>query len=290
LFHALNFAAATNIAPQITIPLIYDISFERFPEVHPRERVEWLRSQLTQVNRHPYINTISEFSANEISEYYNYPRERIVVTYPGINPLYENVYNNSDQEFAALRLQRDSFFLMVGTLEPRKNHRILFEAYLSLPPLVRKNYPLVLVGASGWGDVINKEARRLFDEGSLRLLGYTGEQDLRALYRNARALLFPSVYEGFGMPAVEAMASGLPLILSDIPVLREVCGAHAQFVPPTESDAWAAALEASISGPGRDEGSEEAMEFAKRYSWERTATRTLEMYSAVTDGERSSAG
>lgn len=280
LFHAMNFMPPVETAVPV-LPLIHDVSHERFPETHPAERTAWLRRRLARIGRYPLVNTVSDFSADEISEFYGYPRERIRVTRPGVNPAFRLPVPEAAREgVSRLGLEEGRFFLSVGTMEPRKNHATLFSAYAKLDPATRRHFPLVQVGQPGWGRSEPAHLDRLVAEGSVRILGYADEATLHALYASARALLFPTLYEGFGIPVAEAMATGLPAVVSDIPVMHEVTGGAAEFVPPMDAEGWAEAIrraadESDVSRSGRRTAARTASE---AFTWEETARLTAAIY------------
>lgn len=280
LFHAMNFMppAETGIP---ALPLVHDISHERFPDAHPAERRRWLCRRLAHLDRYPLVNTVSDFSADEIAGFYGYPRERIRVTHPGVNPLFRGpAPASTGATLERLGLRPGGFFLSVGTMEPRKNHAMLFAAYALLDADIRKRFPLVHVGQPGWGKGEPQHLAALAAEGSLRMLGYADEATLHGLYASARALLFPTLYEGFGIPVAEAMASGLPAIVSDIPVMREVTGGMADFVAPRDADGWAQAIAGAsgASGSELDGRRAAARRASERFDWAETARATAAIY------------
>ncbi len=280
LFHALNFMppAATKIP---CIPLVYDLSHVRFPETHPKERIEWLNQRLAKLHDYPLINTISDFSADEISEVYNYPRRHIRITSPGISAsFFQKAIAPLQLKIDGRVLQPGQYMLTVGTLEPRKNHRTLLEAYGQLRADERADFPLVIVGHYGWGQNDVQRAVKLREEGSLIIADYLPESLLLVLYANAAAFLFPSLYEGFGMPVVEAMACGTPVIASDIPVLREVGGDTIAFVETLRAEAWCEAIRKMINMPpiARAAITDAARTQAQIYTWQNNAAATRAMY------------
>ena len=183
------------------------------------------------------------------------------------------------------------FALHVGTIEPRKNVTTLLAAWTRLRTRMPNAPPLVLCGKLGWRqESIEHALARAVAEGWLRWLGYAPDRTLRALYHRAAAVVCPSVYEGFGLPLVEAMAVGAPLVCSDIPVFREVAGDAAVFVPADDDEAWARAVADVLSAPDR------ARELAARgsarvraFSWRNTADRTLAVWSAAATAGRRAA-
>ena len=141
--------------------------------------------------------------------------------------------------------------------------------------------PLVLCGKLGWRhEAIEGVMARAADEGWLLRLGYAPDETLRALYDRAALLVSPSVYEGFGLPLVEAMAAGTPIVCSDIPVFREVAGDAASFVPSVDADTWARAVAEVLSDPDRASGlAARGSARVREFSWRRTAERTLAAWS-----------
>lgn len=278
VFHALNYAPPTRM-PGPVLPMIYDLSFERLPHTHPAERVAWLTSQLKFIGECPFVNALSHFTAAEIADVYGYPLERIVVTYPGVDArMYHAPQQAALEEVRALGLADRSFFLAVGTIEPRKNHKVLIEAYTGLPAKLRQRVPLVIVGASGWGRLELPGQEELVRDGSVRFLGYAGEDLVHALYCRARALLYPSHYEGFGLPVIEALACGLQPIVSDIPIMHEVAGGAGIYVDPDDAGAWRVMLTEVAESDERFHGTENLVERSGRFTWKSTARETIALY------------
>ncbi len=181
----------------------------------------------------------------------------------------------------------ERFVLHVGTIEPRKNVAILLSAWPRLRAVMPDAPPLVLCGKLGWQHAsIEDDLARASAEGWLICLGYAPDEVVRCLYVRADAVVCPSVYEGFGLPLVEAMAAGAPLVCSDIPVFREVAADAALFVPTHDDAEWAAALARVLSDPEtarnlRTRGTARSRDF----NWRRTADRTLAVWSNVAAAE-----
>ncbi|WP_223999942.1 glycosyltransferase family 1 protein [Aureimonas sp. SA4125] len=236
---------------------------------------------MRSIGNFPILNTVSEFSAGEISEFYGIERARIRVTYPGVSPLFTPDGDAGDSALLArLGLSQNRFFIVVGTLEPRKNLRTILDGFRRLPRDVRIGHPLVISGPAGWGRDGMSEAGKLLEEGSLKVIGYQSERHLAALYRNSRTLLFGAIYEGFGLPTIEALASGKRPILSDIAVMREVAGDSADYVAALDAEAWAASLLAAVHDSGAEDGKFTAAsrERSRRFCWDANVAGTLACY------------
>jgi alpha-1,3-rhamnosyl/mannosyltransferase len=182
----------------------------------------------------------------------------------------------------ALGLPPD-YLLYVGTIEPRKNVLTLLRAYCDLPEGLRRRCPLILAGGWGWrsADVADYLRTDAADRG-VRHIGYTDDGHLPGLYAGARALVYPSLYEGFGLPPLEMLACGGAVLSSTAGALCEVLGGHAHFVEPLDTDGWRAALERAI----RDDDWIAALrrggnKHAARFRWERCAAETVAVYRSL---------
>jgi glycosyltransferase involved in cell wall biosynthesis len=232
--------------------------------------------------RAQYVITISRTTALDLERKLRIPPEKISVIPPGVAPQFgprgpEETRTRTANTWGIVK----PYLLFVGTLEPRKNLVTLLKAYALLPPAVRKRWILVAAGAEGWKtSSIRAAAEPLEAEGQVRFLGYVPDAELPWLYAGATALVFPSRYEGFGMPVIEAMASGLPVLASDIPVTREVAGDAALFVPPLDAQGWARAMEQVIQdGRARASLREHGLERAGQYSFDRSAGLFLDIFN-----------
>jgi alpha-1,3-rhamnosyl/mannosyltransferase len=173
-----------------------------------------------------------------------------------------------------------SYFLCVGTLEPRKNVEVALRAHARLPPPLRSRFPLVLVGMHGWlTSRLEHEMKLPAVRGELLTPGYVTDEDLADLYSGACALLYPSIYEGFGLPPLEAMACSAPVIMSNASSLPEVGGAAAVMHDPHNADALNLAMRRMIEDPQfRRDRSAASLQRAAQFSWHRCARETLTVY------------
>ncbi len=271
------------------IPLIHDVSMQRFPDTHPPERVRAFERWWPAILRCPVVNTVSAFSREEIAAVLGYPRERIVVTHPGVEPFFFETDAEAEQSaLAPLDLGTRRVILLVGTQEPRKNIAVALAAFAALPPALRAGALLVVAGGHGWGNLaVPPEAEALIRAGEIRFTGYVSRLQLRALYRRAALLAFPSVYEGFGIPAVEALATGTPVAVSAGTSIEEAAGPHGEPIASHDVDGWRNAMGRALAAPAPTEAEREARRaWARRFDWRRTASRSLAMYRAVLDGAK----
>jgi glycosyltransferase involved in cell wall biosynthesis len=171
----------------------------------------------------------------------------------------------------------------VGTLEPRKNLSAVLLAYMQLPADIRKHYPLVLVGMKGWHtSSLEKQMAPLVAAGEIRQLGYLEREDLAAIIAGALTLVYPSIYEGFGLPPLEAMTCGVPVIASNVSSLPEVVGDSGLLVNPHDIDDIAKAMETMITAPDiRATSAQKALARSAEFSWDSCVDQTMGIYRQV---------
>ncbi len=264
---------------------IYDVSFLHYPEHHTEaNRVHCLEGTMEGAVRADRIIAISEHTKRDLVEYFNVPDDRIVVTHLAARPAFQprpavearaHVLGNYGLE--------PPYVLSVGTVEPRKNIRLLIDAYCSLPGEIRSRYPLVIAGGKGWlSSDIHQAVVERGAESSVRFLGYVPESDLPWLYCGAACFVYPSLYEGFGLPPLEAMASAVPVVTSNTSSLPEVVGEAGLLIDPKDvADLRSALIRVITDANLRGEMSEKGLKRAARFSWAKTAAETLEVYRSL---------
>ncbi len=257
-----------------TVVTIYDLSFVRYPDRLSTARRLYLQ-RLTgySARRARRVIAISESTARDIETLLGVPRARIDVAVPGVQERFQLL---PAAEVAAFRERQglpERFLLYLGTLEPRKNLTVLLYAYARLPESLRREAPLILVGGKGWGlDELRATIVRLGLEQHVRLEGYAPDDDLPLWYNAATTFVYPSVYEGWGMPVVEALACGTPAIVSATSSLPEAVGDGGLALPPNDIDGWAQALERALTDAGwRAAAAERGLVHAAAFTWEQTA-------------------
>ena len=267
------------------IVTIYDLTFLRFPQTHGA--VEQARlTVLTRLaaQRADHVVTVSAASRSDIVERYGVPPNRVTVAPGAVD---RSLFRPTDDAAcAAFRRQRGlgrDYFLHVGTLHPRKNVPVLIEAFARLRARGRRDHHLVLVGRSdhGAGDVFRTVRARGLDD-VVHHLENVDAADLAATYSGATALVLPSLYEGFGLPALEAMSCGCPVLASQAGALPEVCGDAALFFDPRDPDALSARLESLLDDAAlRQDLTRRGFANCDRFSWERTAALVSGVYHAA---------
>lgn len=265
---------------------ILDLSTYRYPEQHPAARVRFVNNHIQRALKHAdHIITISNLVKNEIIERFNYPKERITVTYLGADQSFRPHTKEEFQHLGqSLQLEYKDYFLFVSSIEPRKNLERLLDAYFEYrADSTVRPLPLIVTGFPGWkSQHMHTRLKEMATQGYVRYLGYVEQDMLPALLAGARALLYPSFYEGFGLPVLEAMQSGTAVMTSKSTAMAEIGGTAVMQIDPNSIDAMAEAL-AKIE---EDATALRAMEHdgldaARHYSWQRCAEQTFAAYQAA---------
>ena len=269
-------------SPVPTVVTIHDMSLTLYPHYHPPRRVLLNRPFVDlAARRADAIITVSESAREDICRIYGVSSERVHVVHEAAARQFHPVVDRDDLRRVKERYGlADRFILYVGTIEPRKNLPMLIEGFARRHKAGDLPHQLVCAGPYGWlsGD-IDERVERLKIGGAIRFPGYVPFEDLPAIYSLAEMFVLPSVYEGFGLPIVEAMASGTPVITSRVGALAEVGGGAVRYVDRLEADALGDAMVAlSRDRAGRDELRARGLARARGFSWERAAMETLAVY------------
>jgi glycosyltransferase involved in cell wall biosynthesis len=273
------------VLPCPSVVTVHDISYRLYPQHFPA-RVRWMLSLLVpfSMRQAKRVITVSHSAKRDILRHYDVPESKIAVTYEAAAPHFRPVERGEAvrQINARYGIDRD-FVLSVGNLHPRKNLRRLVEAYARMPASLRSRYKLVIVGQALWhhSDIY----RAAVDKGvqpDVIFTGYVPDVDLVLLYNAATAFAYPSLYEGFGLPVLEAMACGTPVVTSSVSALPEIAGDAAILVDPHDAPALSSAMATVLSEPELAQGlSTAGLQRARSFSWQRTALETLEIYREV---------
>ncbi|MGQ9584455.1 MAG: glycosyltransferase family 4 protein [Anaerolineae bacterium] len=277
------------VRPRWCLVTVHDMGYLYFPEAHPplaRAYLDWSTRFNCRVATR--ILALSETTRTDLARHYGVPKDKVEVVYPGVREGMRPDLAPAQVEAALHRHGvQQPYYLYVGTLQPRKNLIRLLGAFAEASRVwdgpARQEPRLVLAGKEG-GErkALRREVRRLGLEGRVRFLGYVPDEDLPSLYRGALAFVFPSLYEGFGLPIVEAMACGTPVVCSATSACGEVAGDAGLLVDPLDVDAIAQAL----VRVGSDRTLRESLtllglERARAFSWERAARQVLAVLDAL---------
>jgi alpha-1,3-rhamnosyl/mannosyltransferase len=261
---------------------LHDLTHVHYPHTQPRDRLAAIEQHAGQsVLRAQRILVDSQFIAGEVCKHYGVPAQRVVVAPLGhAARFHPRSAAQLTPRLAALGLQPGKYLLCVGTLEPRKNLQLALHAHERLPAALRARYPLVLAGMAGWkSQQLAEPLQRAIAGGQVRLLGYQSDESLAQLFAGARLLLFPSLYEGFGLPVLEAMASGTPVIATQASALPEVAGEAGHYIDPCDDSGCAAAMTQLIEDHSHWQRLREAgLARAQIYTWQRCAQITAGAY------------
>lgn len=282
------FFTPTHYAPRFsrvpTVVSVMDLSFVHFPHMFKASDLYQLKSWTAySVRKAKKVLTISQASKNDIIKYYHLEPGKVIVTYPGVKKglMTNDKGLNMDKIKRKYGIQGD-YILFVGTLQPRKNVARLIEAFSTL-----KDMPgdpsLVLVGKKGWLYEEILQAPKKFDiEDKVIFLDYVSDEDLPSLYKNAACFVLPSLYEGFGLPVLEAMSYGCPVVTSNVSSLPEVGGDAVFYINPESVEDIANGIKKVLTDTKlRKMLIEKGYKQAKKFSWEKTARETLKLLEEV---------
>ena len=287
LYFEPNFIPLPEIHAKKTVTMVFDLSAVLYPEWHPKERVEVFRREFASgIARSDMVITATQFMKRQIMDNLQVPESKIAVVPIDCN---KQIFGIRDpQEAERFRKQEElpeKYLMFVGNIEPRKNILLLLKAFL-MQGTSGEDLGLVFCGPAGWKNGAVFDFIRQNDlMGRIRLMHYVTEKQLCLLYNRAQALVYPSFYEGFGLPPLEAMSSGCPVIVSDIQVHREVCGDAVLYADPKSPEQMAEAIRRILEEPGlADDLRKKGLEQAAKFSWENTARETLKIFDQVSRG------
>lgn len=283
VLHAPNFVLMPFDGPSVAT--VHDISYLRYPQFHPRERVRFLERHLPPtLERADALIVDSAYVRDELVNVLGVDASKLHVVPLGVDAAYRP---RAAHEVAAVLarhgLAAGHYLLVVATQEPRKNLERLVTAYGALPAATRERLPLVVVGARGWLDAtLAPVVEPLERIGHVRRLGFVVDEELPALYAGAFGFAFVSIYEGFGLPLLEAMASGVPVLTSNAASMPEVAGDAALCVDPFDIDAIRAGLERLVGDDAfRTAAVERGLRQVQDYTWRNTVDATVGVYRAA---------
>ena len=312
LYHATDFVLPPLRHGLPSVLTVHDLSFERDPASAPPRLIPFLKKVVpASAQRASHIVADSHATARDLIELYGISPDKITVIHSGVSarfaPYGGTMYEERRRAFVLKKhkIGDAPFVLTVGTLQPRKNHLRLVQAFAKLvkggvasgerylSTLHAPSSTLVISGGKGWlYDDVLAEVKRLGIEERVKFIGFVDDAELPHVYRAARAFAFPSIYEGFGLPLLEAMASGVPVVSSNTSSLPEVVGpstssgqAAGLMVDPLDVDALAAALDTALHDDAwREQAIAQGLARASEFTWPRAAEQLLGVYETVLRG------
>ncbi len=283
VFHGPNFYLPSFGGPSVCT--IHDLSIFTWAHCHPPERVRYMRKEIElTLKRADMLIADSEYTRQEIAAYFGWPLAKIRAVPLACSADFRP---RSDDELLAVLtrfgLLVNGYSLYVGTIEPRKNLEVLLDAYAMLPVAVRQRWPLVLTGFRGWrSEHLHARIEVAMAEGWARYLGFVAAEELPLIYAGARLFVFPSLYEGFGLPVLEAMASGVPVVCSNASTLPEVAGDAAAMCEAQDVNTLSQLIAAGLEDEEwRSAAKVKGQLRAADFSWQRCARETVAVYREV---------
>jgi len=262
--------------PQIVI--IHDLTVFRFPEhlgMNLSRRYQKINKQVLE--KAFKVIAISESTKKDLIDLLDVPAAKIKVIYPGL-------FQFRPQKSLPLDLKNKSYILNVGTVEPRKNLEILLEGYALLSNHLREQFPLVVVGASGWKNApIYKKWQNLNLQDRVIFTGFLKDEELASLYQHASCFVYPSIYEGFGLPVLEALDFGVPVITSKVSSLPEAGGKAVIYIDPKKPEEIGRNLKKILTIPKLTYKYQKLGKIqAQKFTWKKTAAEFIKVFKSAT--------
>jgi glycosyltransferase involved in cell wall biosynthesis len=280
LLHSTHYTRPTWLACK-SVVTFHDMTFFLYPELHTwARRFYFPKMMRMSASRADELITVSDSTRDDIVRLLGIDPKKITTTHLGVNPGYKPIDDqNKKRSVIEKYALPEKFILFVGLVEPRKNLPVLIDAFKRLID-EEFNFKLILVGRFGWMyEKVFDQVKELGLENMVQFLGYVPQEDLPVVYNLARLFVYPTIYEGFGLPVLEAMACGIPVITSDVSSLPEIVGEAGILTPVNDSDALFEAIVQGLTDSDlRQELIHKGPRRAANFSWAKTAQLTLQVY------------
>jgi len=292
-------------SPDARVPIGYhdkvictfqNLSVFKFPKLFPElKKIKARYNRQAMAKRADRIIAVSENTKKDIVNIFGKSNEKITVIKNGLDKRFFTNEENQKQDWQAIKRRfgiKNKYILFIGTLEPIKNITRLLQAFRNLKKVIKKekgefNYKLVLGGKKGWlGGEYKQIAYDLGLEKDVKFLGYVKGDNMKDLFTHCEFFVMPSLYEGFGTTVLEAMASKVPILVSDIPTLRELLGDKAVFCNPVDTFDITNKMKQLINDPSDKQMIEEGYKIAKEFSWDKCAKETLKIYEKLAENKK----
>jgi glycosyltransferase involved in cell wall biosynthesis len=289
LFHSPDFVLPPVAGRIPTVLTVHDLSFVHYPETFPPALVRYLNRLVPwSIRRASHILADSESTRRDLLRIWSVPEEKLSVLYSGVHARFQPVQDEKQRAEVRARygLGNTPYILAVGTIQPRKNYALLISAFSRIANDMPHN--LVIVGGKGWlYETLLNQVDNLPDKERVRFPGFVTDADLPVLYSAADLFVFPSLYEGFGLPLLEAMACGVPVLSSNASSLPEVVdekGEAAVLLPPEDKIAWSQAMQRLLTdGDQRERMIKAGLRHVRNFSWQSAARQLLLLYHTLLD-------
>lgn len=272
-----------------SVLIIHDLSHVRYASFHPKDRVEYFDKNLQKsIDSAKKIVAISNFTKQEIINLGYAKDEKIEVIYNGVTDGFKplELHKNKEEFFKKYELTQKNYILFVGTFEPRKNITTLLKAYSLYKEKSQNPLPLVLVGTSGWNEeFFSYELKKALSLPEVKRLGYLKDKELKIVYAGAKMFLFPSFYEGFGLPPLEAMASGTATISSNVSSIPEIVSDAGILLNPKDPLSFADAISLLDNDENiRKSYEKKGLQRAKKFNWNDSIKQLHILLDSVANG------
>lgn len=283
IYHETNYNLAPFKGKKITT--IHDLSFIHYREFHPIDRLRFFDKRFPKsLEEANHFITDCQFVKDELIEYYGIGQHKITPIYLGVSDVFRPFSKQESMPILTkYKLVDTDYILLVGSLEPRKNLANFIEAFQLLSKKDRANKIIIHVGPLGWQneDLLNK-LKRMEERGEFYSLGFIPEEELPIIYSNAHLLAFPSIYEGFGFPPLEAMACGTPVFATHTSSITEVVGDAGKLTTPHDIKQMSEDLAVLLQDSDlRKQYIERGLKWVKKFTWEACINNTLAVYEKV---------
>jgi glycosyltransferase involved in cell wall biosynthesis len=280
VYHGPNFYLPNHEGPCVST--FHDLSIFKYPNFHPKARCNYMARELSKaLKRADVILTDSQYTRNEVIEYSGFDPSRVLAIQLAASEEFKPRTEIECQEtLSKFQLNYQGYILYAGTVEPRKNLMALLDAYEALPAKLRQRIPLVVAGYKGWrSEDVHERLEKAHAAGWAKYLGFVSAQDLPILFSAAKTFVYPSVYEGFGLPVLEALASGVPVVCSDASSLPEVAGEAALLCEHADVNTLTQLIIKSFEDQEwRQTAIRLGLQQAATFSWQKTVDKTIDAY------------